>query len=147
MSTASASNTNSNLTPASGPSPQPPPVSSLSTGGTFTGPTIPAFKDAYNRFCNSLPKEELKLYAPCATSEDVINAILKLQEHVRQRQKQRLIQSVSKVALVATSFEQFFKVIDIMIQSNPTHAALIWGALRFVLQVGVHLLRAPSPTN
>jgi hypothetical protein len=110
-------------------------------------PTIPAFEDAYNRFCNSLPKEERKLYAPCAKSEDVVDAIHKLQEHVRQRQKQRLIQSVSKVALVVTSFEQFFKVVDIMIQSNPTHAALIWGALRFVLQVGVDLLRAPSPRN
>lgn len=96
---------------------------------------IPVFEDAYSRFYESLPSEERNMYTKTATITDLMAALSQVQEHVKQRQKQRIARSISKVTRIVQNFEQYFKAIDIMIQSDPKYAALIWGALRLILLV------------
>ena len=96
---------------------------------------VQAFDDAYNHFYESLPPAEQKRYVAGVSPEALLEAINQLQKHAKQRQKQRISQSLSKIGTVVKSLEQYFKAVDVIIQSHPEYAALVWGAMRFVLQV------------
>lgn len=94
-----------------------------------------AFEDAYRRFFDSLSPEEQLLYSPCASHDDFIDAMRKLEEIANKRRKRGASRLFDRIAKMSYRLQPFFGVVNIMIQSNPEYTALAWGALRFILQV------------
>jgi len=95
----------------------------------------PAFDEAYNRFFQSLPENDRKLYSPCATADDLLDGLRKLDVLSKQRQKQRSTRFLSSIKKLNSRLRPYFDVVGICIQSNPQYTSLVWGALRLVLQV------------
>lgn len=102
-----------------------------------------AYEDAYRRFYESLPPKERLLYLPCASHDDFINAMRKLEEVANKRRMRGGSRFLDRIARLSGRLEPFFEVVNIMIQSNPEYTALAWGALRFILQVWAPVL-SPS---
>ena len=60
---------------------------------------------------------------------------------VYRRKQGNDIVVMERVGRILRGMENYAKVGDILIQSNPEITALVWGAARFILQVG----SSPSP--
>jgi hypothetical protein len=105
------------------------------------------FKDAYKQFYESLPLAEQRRYVQTVSPEELLEALRQLQTHAKQRQKKRISQSINRVGKVVQSLEQYFKAVDIIIQSNPEYAALVWGAMRFLLQASTSSSRTQRGAN
>jgi hypothetical protein len=93
-----------------------------------------AFDKAFHSFYDALPPVEQRRYVKGISPEELYQALEQLRSHAKQRQKSRISQSIGRITKVVKSLEQYFKAVDIIIQSNPEYAALVWGAIRFLLQ-------------
>jgi len=67
-----------------------------------------------------------------ATLEDLRSEIKELGNNY---QKTRVHSYTSKLSRLIDRFERFFKVVDTFVSSNPTISALVWGGIRFIIQV------------
>ena len=97
--------------------------------------TTHIFEAARDRFLGSLKPEDRLLFSPCASPEDFNNAIKKLQattQRVGRRSK-----GLKSLHSFTKRLQPYFDVVNIFIQSNPEFSALLWGALRLVLQVSL----------
>lgn len=94
-----------------------------------------AFNNAYKWFYESLPPNEQHRYVQEVSPKELLTALEHLKTHAKQRQKKRISQSIGRIGKVVQNFEQYFKAVDIIIQAHPEYAALVWGAMRFLLQV------------
>jgi hypothetical protein len=104
----------------------------------YTEPDDPpetAFTKAYNSFYGSLSVEEKILFAPCASSEDLIQALKKVDGLGKRRQATRFSRVTKAIEKVKKSLDPFLSVVNIMVQSNPEYASLVWGGFRFILEV------------
>jgi len=90
------------------------------------------FDSAYKSFYESLPEKDRLLFAPCATAQDLQEGLKKLANLTKKKRQETFAQSLVKII---GAIEPYLNIVDVMVQSNPTYAALIWGSLRFVLQV------------
>lgn len=93
------------------------------------------FEDAYRCFFESLSPKDQLLYSPCASHDDFIKAMRKLEEFANRRRQQSGSRFLDRISKLSDRLQPFFGVVNIMIQSNPENTALAWGALRFILQV------------
>jgi hypothetical protein len=74
------------------------------------------------------------LFAPCASSEDLLDGLRKLSSLAKHRNKESFL---SRISDFAASLQPYLNIVDIMVSSNPQYTALVWGALRFVFQVSI----------
>ncbi|KAI5918949.1 hypothetical protein F4810DRAFT_714926 [Camillea tinctor] len=106
--------------------------SSLPRSGYGTGNGHP-FENARDEFLSSLPPKYRVLYSPCASITDLQETIEKIERVVDYRTPKGRAFEVIKT--LHDLLEPYFKVVDIFISSNPQYAALVWGALRLILQL------------
>jgi len=66
-----------------------------------------------------------------ATPEELRNEVM---EHVNNHQRTRVSSYASKLWNLIDRFEGLFKAIDTLVSSNPI-SALVWGGIRFIIQV------------
>jgi hypothetical protein len=93
-----------------------------------------AFDNAYQSFYDSLPDHDQMLFAPCASAQDLEIGLAKLKSLARHHQKQNFL---SRISQFAKALQPYLNVVDIMVSSNPQYTALVWGGLRFILQVRI----------
>jgi hypothetical protein len=91
------------------------------------------FINAQRRFLDALPLAEQRLFSFCPTSKDSLNQVKELD--VIAKRKHHGIKLLKPIIKLSESLEQYFKIIDTFISSNPAIAALAWGSFRLVLQV------------
>lgn len=96
------------------------------------------FGNAKSSFLASLTPEERDGFKPCASAEEVLSnmrAILHVNSTRRSLSVMRRIQGFSDC------LAPYFKIIEIICQSNPEWSCIAWGAFRLILEVS----RYPSP--
>ena len=81
---------------------------------------------------SSLSPEDRVLYSPCATSQELLGSLGKLDS--LQRGTTKKLKWLIVISKFSARLEPFLKVVDIFVSSDPEYAALCWGALRLVLQ-------------
>jgi hypothetical protein len=91
------------------------------------------FEDVQTRFLASLPPRERKLFEHCSSPEQMVAETSKL--GVIADDRIRGTRLIGKVKGFTEKIKPYFKIIDIIVQSNPEYAAIAWGAVRLVLQV------------
>ncbi|KAK3998072.1 hypothetical protein QBC44DRAFT_375961 [Cladorrhinum sp. PSN332] len=106
---------------------------------TPTSKACDVFASSRDRFLQSLGPREKLLYSPCASEDDFLLAIAKMdvlaKQHVARRGKiTKSIQSLSKL------LAPYFEIVNIFVQSNPEFSALFWGAFRLVLELASNLV-------
>ena len=69
------------------------------------------------------------------TPESLVESLTTQIQTLNTPHRSRLHEAVSKVASFANSLEPYFKIVEIIISSNPEYAAIAWGGLRLVFQV------------
>jgi hypothetical protein len=67
-----------------------------------------------------------------ATPDDVLREVEEYEKVNRDTSSRRYIRRFS---VLIQNFEGFFSAVDTFVSCNPQTAALIWGGLRFVIQV------------
>lgn len=98
-----------------------------------------AFDSAYRQFLDSIPDAERMKYAPVASSQDLVEGIRKLDFLLQKHQSTRLGRTLKCIEKLSARLNPFFATIDTFVSSNPEYAALVWGFLKFVLQVRLRL--------
>jgi hypothetical protein len=93
------------------------------------------FAAARDRFLDSLEDDERMLFSPCASAEDLLGGLKKLNIIAKKLQTQRSSGLLDQVKKFSDRLKPFFEIVDIFISSNPQYTALVWGALRLVLKV------------
>lgn len=100
--------------------------------------TADVFEEARDRFLSSLDPADHRLFSPCASADDFLAAIPKLEDMARTASHRR--KNFKYIELLAKQIQPYFDVVGVFVQSHPEFAALFWGAFRLVLQV-IYLLR------
>jgi hypothetical protein len=102
---------------------------------TSSNPTS-SFIKAYAAFYDSLSENDQALFAPCATVDDLLTGLKRLSSLTKRKRQPVFMDRIYNFAM---SLEPYFKVVDLMIQSNPKYIALVWGALRLIFQASSRL--------
>jgi hypothetical protein len=92
----------------------------------------PAFDRAFKAFYESLPENDQMLFSPCPSATDLLDGLKKLSSIAKHKQKSSFLLRISKFA---EALQPYLNVVDIMVQSHPQYACLVWGALRLIFQV------------
>jgi len=100
---------------------------------TFTNE---AFDAAYERFINSLPEKDRERYALCASADDLLEGLTKLEVLSVKRQKTRSRQLLRGIKTFSDHLQPYFDTLGVLAQSNQ-YSCIAWGSLRLVLQVRV----------
>ena len=93
------------------------------------------FKIAATDFRAGLPEEQrvsFRLY------DNPTAMIQSLQEHITEHgrgKRSRLLAGCALIDAGCRRMEPYFKVIDILVQSHPDWASIVWGAIRLVFTV------------
>ena len=91
------------------------------------------FKDARDIFLASLQPSEKTLFISCNNADDLLK---QLRTHDAFKPKRSLIrQFMAKIEEFGESLTPFFGAIGLVVQSHPEIAAIVWGAIRLVIQV------------
>lgn len=89
-----------------------------------------AFQSTARRLSACLAHDEREQLRQCSTITDVFAVLNGACHQLCGSEKGK------KVETVAKSIHHYSKCIDIICQSHPEYAALVWGSLRLLLQVG-----------
>jgi hypothetical protein len=92
------------------------------------------FAAARIKFLDSLPDGERASFSTCSSRRELLSEIESLKTAGYQRNKS-ITKVFSKIDGFSKSLECYFKVIEIVISSNPEYSAIVWGTLRLFLQV------------
>lgn len=96
---------------------------------------VRVFDEARDSFIASLPKKERMLFAPCSSAEDLLDGIKKLHIIRKQSQNWKISACLKRIRAFSDALTPYFEVVTIFVSSNPQYTALLWGALRLILQV------------
>jgi hypothetical protein len=94
------------------------------------------FKQAKDEFLLSLPPNERSKFVTYNSASEMMENIAAFEKSINERRQFEW--AVKKIRKFNGALEPYFAVVDILIQSHPDYAALVWGALRLVLQVSLH---------
>jgi hypothetical protein len=125
------------------PSELPSPYSRTSSLTVFRFPSAAAvFATAAQRFYDQLSQDEKENFQSLDNPSDMIASI---EQHIIVLKSQgsrtaRLLNCCRKIEQFSKAMEPFFKIVDMFISSHPDWAAIVWGAIRMVFQVGMSLL-------
>jgi hypothetical protein len=96
-----------------------------------TSTTNDAFNKALLKHVDSC-KSDSRSFSLGATPDDILQEITKYdQEHQASRGRRY----AARFAAVVNGFQTYFDAVDTLVSSHPEVAALIWGGLKFVVQV------------
>jgi len=98
-----------------------------------------AFDNAFRNFLDSLPEPQRQRYSPCASSQDLLDGLEKLKSLSKKYESIRFSRIVASIQRVNDGFRPYFEAVGLVIQSHPEYAAIFWGSLRLILQVGSHI--------
>ena len=87
------------------------------------------------QFLAALSEDERRHYSPCASVDDLLEGLSKLEMLTKVRLKRLANRVVSGIKRFHDQLRPFFGVINNVVQCDPTYAAPIWGALRLILEV------------
>jgi hypothetical protein len=90
-----------------------------------------------------LSEKEWKQLDPALSECDSIESVIKAAEDAQKNAKEKQWSCHDKVGRILKGLEKYAKIVDTGIQHNPEITALVWGAVRLMLQVGP---RAPVVT-
>jgi hypothetical protein len=90
-----------------------------------------------------LSEKERKQLDPALSEYDSIESVIKAAEDAQKNAKEKQWSCHDKVGRILKGLEKYAKIVDTGIQHNPEITALVWGAVRLMLQVGP---RAPVVT-
>lgn len=98
-------------------------------------PSNHVFEEARQEFLASLSERERHMLHQNGTADQMIESMRKLDDGSKGRSwTRRVLRCVNSLR---DTLEPYFKVVDILVQSHPEYAALVWGSVRLVFQVGV----------
>ena len=89
------------------------------------------FQDALQKHINRW-KSDTRAFPGDSTPDDVIEKVKKYDE---EHQKSAGRRYLKRFATIVQNFSTYFIVVDTCVSSNPEIAALVWGGVRFVIQV------------
>ena len=87
---------------------------------------------ARDEFLGSLTEQEKSLFSPCASDEDLIRSIEKLELIVNQKARGKRF--FLRIESFCNHLKPYFDILNSFTQSNQ-YAAFAWGSLRLILQV------------
>ena len=94
------------------------------------------FKHARDHFCQRLSGKDREVFAQISTSSELLDDFKKLQATFKDGQRWTKIFSAVKAC--NDVLQPYFKIVEIIIQSHPEWAAVVWGAIRLISQVLQH---------
>ncbi|KAL6895108.1 hypothetical protein GGI43DRAFT_411863 [Trichoderma evansii] len=97
--------------------------------------TNEVFDQAYRGFLESLSEAERTRYAVVASPEDLLNSIKHLEFLSQKHQRTKLGRVLKCIEVFNARLSPYFAVVDTSVSSNPQYAAIVWGILKFVLQL------------
>ncbi|KAF8465671.1 hypothetical protein BDZ91DRAFT_849171, partial [Kalaharituber pfeilii] len=103
----------------------------------MTDMTSHAFQKAFRKFTEKLSEEHLEEFLSFGSFQDVDMCIQKLEDKLLQSKMQRYL---ARLRPYLEGLQQYTKVIDVIIQINPSTMAIVWGCTRFILQVRTEML-------
>lgn len=95
----------------------------------------PVFNEAYSRFISTLSAEERIRFSPCASPDDFLEAVKKLDILAKKGRKSQTGAVLSRISSFSERLRPYFEALTIVTQAGSDYAALVWGALRFILEV------------
>src|SRR5689334_568326 len=109
--------------PAPGPSALSPSSSADAASKEPSADQLPVFDRARDAFLASLSPEDRLLYSPCATLQDFMEGVHKLETITSEKKYGKRLGVISEFA---KNLNVYFGVVDILVSSNPQYAALAW---------------------
>jgi hypothetical protein len=91
------------------------------------------FVKARDGFLTSLSGPERSAFKNCLSPAELITEVKRFVE--KGPQNSRLGSLLGRLKDFSDHLGCYFKAVDIFVQSNPETAAVVWGAIRLVLQV------------
>lgn len=91
------------------------------------------FNKALDAFVESLAPDERALFSSCSSAEQLLADVRRLDPISKDRARGRGF--LKRITVFGEKLAPYFEVIGIIISSNPQYSAVVWGAIRLVLQV------------
>ncbi|KAK7959115.1 uncharacterized protein PG986_003969 [Apiospora aurea] len=87
------------------------------------------FSEARAKFLASLSANDQQMYSPCASSNDLLQAVEKLtaitaKQRDGQRHEHNATRWMSAIRRLSDALKPYFKVVEVFVSSNPQYAAL-----------------------
>ena len=108
---------------------------SLKADGNPSATANHAFDNVTKRFLDSLPEHERQRYSPCASAEDLLDSLKKLEGLTQKQLNTRFGRTTKCIHKLNSYIKPYFGAVNILVSSHPEHAAIFWGSLRLILQV------------
>jgi hypothetical protein len=94
------------------------------------------FHQAQRQFLDSIPEEEKSRYSTSSSAGDILQDLRKIVADAKSFEQKRTASALlKKIKTLSDSLEPYFRIVEIVIQSNPEFAAIAWGAFRLIVQV------------
>lgn len=95
------------------------------------------FAKAYENFRNGLSDEEKEVFTDFANAEALVASIRGFaeQHHINES---RITTCCKAVSNAGQRLMPYFRVVDIFVSSHPEYAALLWGAIRLMFELGMN---------
>lgn len=93
------------------------------------------WREAVEVYKKSVSKENWNKIIITKSANDVRKEIEKLKDQRGQKWDFRLLR---RLYSICENMQDYIGVVDTFVQSDPTVSALVWGSLKFVLQVSWH---------
>jgi hypothetical protein len=91
------------------------------------------FLKAHELFFNSLSPNERQQFRSCKSAEELLDEAMKL-SHFRE-EKKNWARPLECIQRFSEHLAPYLNIISTIVESNPQWSAIVWGAVRFVLQV------------
>lgn len=92
-----------------------------------------ALREALDTFIASVPVHERDHYSQCTSAAQLVEDTAQLAIIAKDKIHGKTF--LEQIKLLADKLAPYFDILDILVQSHPEYAALVWGALRFILKV------------
>jgi hypothetical protein len=102
-------------------------------GRSATKDEVKVFCKARDEFLDSLPESERSRFSKCTSGEDLLAEVKAVAAFKTGHRKWE--RSFQCITTFSKQLQPYFRIVEIMIQSNPEWTAIAWGAFRFVLLV------------
>lgn len=77
-------------------------------------------------------KSDKRLFSEISTPDDVLKEVENMEKKHRNTRVRRY---TARFSTVVQGFHSYFTAVDAFVSSNPQVVALVWGGLRFIIQV------------
>lgn len=107
--------------------------------GSDQGQAASIFANTYRSFRDGLSTDEKQLFAEFPNSKEMIASVQKQcdQDQIHQS---RLTMCIACVESFGKRMEPFFDVVGVFVSSHPEYAAILWGSVRLMFQLGINYI-------